>query len=146
MRPDEQSAQRSARLAETERGRKDRRRSGPATGRAGEGRMTEKERLALLQKKTLEMTQAGVARRMGYSPATISQVLSGVYRGDLAAVLQRAEECFSPATVPCPALGRIVYSLCVEERRQPFSMASPHRVAMYKACRACALNEDTREG
>lgn len=90
-------------------------------------------------------SQAKVAKLLGYSSATISQVMSGSYGGQLDAFLTRVEEVFGKSEINCPVLGTIILPECVEERRKPFTTANPHRVRMFQACRVCVNNTDRRE-
>lgn len=55
---------------------------------------------ALLAKAVLaEESQAAVARKLGYSPATISKVLAGTYVGNLAAIEQKVMEIYGGRTM-----------------------------------------------
>lgn len=108
--------------------------------------MTNEDRMELLREAVAELgSQARVARIMGYSSATISQVLGGSYEGRLDAFLTRVEEMFGRSEVRCPILGAIAYPQCVAERRRPFCTANPHRVRMFQTCRVCANNTDPKE-
>lgn len=108
--------------------------------------MTNDDRLELLREAvSLHGSQAKVARMLGYSAATISQVLAGQYKGLLDGFLTRVEEVFGKTEVDCPILGTITYPQCVENRRKPFSSANPHRVRMFQACWSCSNNTDPKE-
>jgi len=108
--------------------------------------MTNDARLELLRDAVTEHgSQAKVGKRLGYSSATVSQVLSGNYGGQLDAFLTRVEEVFGRAEISCPVLGQILLPECVEERRKPFTTANPHRVRMFQACRTCPNNSDQRD-
>lgn len=108
--------------------------------------MTNDDRMALLREAVeSEGSQAKVGRRIGYSAAAISQLLSSTYKGNVDAPLMRVEEVYGKTEVRCPVLGTITYPVCVEERRTPFTTANPHRVRMFQACRICAHNTDPKE-
>lgn len=108
--------------------------------------MTNEERMELLRRAVEDLgSQAAVGRRLGYSAATVSQVLKGTYGGALDAFLTRVEETFDSTEVDCPMLGKIRLPVCVEERRRPFSTCNPHRVRMYQTCRKCRHNTDEKE-
>ncbi|MGD9949876.1 MAG: hypothetical protein AB7U29_15555 [Desulfobulbus sp.] len=108
--------------------------------------MTNDDRLNLLRDAVSELgSQVKVARMLGYSAATISQVLAGQYKGQLDAFLTRVEEVFGRSEIHCPVLGTISYPMCVEERRKPFSTANPHRVRMFQLCRICPSNTDPKD-
>lgn len=108
--------------------------------------MTTDTRLDLLRDAIAEHgSQAKVAKLLGYSSATVSQVLADSYGGQLDGFLTRVEETFGRSEIACPVLGTILLPECVEERRKPFTTANPHRVRMYHACRSCANNTDRRQ-
>ena len=102
--------------------------------------MTDNDRIELL-KEAVEShgSQAKIGKMLGYSPATISQVLSEKYPGDLGTLLAKVEEIFGSTTVECPILGTILLGQCVDERNKPFSSANPTRVRLYVACRKCEM-------
>lgn len=108
--------------------------------------MTENSLLDLLRDAVAAQgSQSRVAKMLGYSTATVSQVLGGCYQGALDKVLSRVEEVFGKRIVPCPVLGDIGFTRCVTERRTPFSTANPLRVQLYRACMKCAFNTDLKE-
>lgn len=73
--------------------------------------MTNDDRLELLRDTVAELgSQAKVARLLGYSTATVSQVLAGLYKGALDAFLTRVEEVFGKTEVFCPVMGAIAYA------------------------------------
>lgn len=84
-------------------------------------------------------SQRRVAGRIGYSASVVSQVLAGVYPGDLAAVEQAVRGALMNGVVACPELGSIEGHLCVGWRRaaRRFAATNSMRVRMYRACRAC---------
>lgn len=81
--------------------------------------------------------QRAAAQRIGYSPAVVSQVLSGSYRGDLKAVQTAVEGALLGATVDCPVAGEIPRNRCLEHQRSEASAANPMRVALAQACPVC---------
>ncbi len=106
--------------------------------------MTATDRLTMLREAVArEGSQAKVAQRLGYSSTTISQALSGTYGGSLDALLAAVEEVYGTQEIECPILGTIQFPRCVAERRREFSTANPHRVRMYRACKACRFNTDS---
>jgi len=108
--------------------------------------VTNDDRLALLREAVESLgNQAKVGRRLGYSSATVSQVLSGGYGGQIDTFLIRVEEVFGKSKIECPVLGDLMLPECVEERRKPFTTANPHRVRMFQECRMCAHNTDPKE-
>jgi len=105
--------------------------------------MTSEDRMTLLREAVeREGNQSKVAQKLGYSATTISQALSGTYGGSLDGLLTRVEEVYGTRIVACPILGEIRLPRCVAERRTGFSTANPHRVRMFRACKACRFNDD----
>nr|DAN91198.1 MAG TPA: DNA-binding protein [Caudoviricetes sp.] len=89
-------------------------------------------------KKTCEnMSQAKVAKAIGYSAATVNLVLKGNYKGDLNAVEKAFKGVFSVETVSCPILGDIPESKCISIQRQPFAATNHQRVLLFKSCKTC---------
>ncbi|MEL7169479.1 MAG: helix-turn-helix transcriptional regulator [Bacteroidota bacterium] len=101
--------------------------------------------VATLARVVEETSQGRVAKALGYSRSTVSQILSGTYRADVAAVRQAVLDTFGTAAVACPTLGEITQALCAATRNLPFAATNPQRVRQWRACRVCALNPN-REG
>lgn len=76
-----------------------------------------------------------VALRVGYSKATLSQVLNGKYPSDISKVQERIESVLMGRTVDCPVLGDITVNVCRSHQSRKFSVTNPLRVQMYRACR-----------
>ena len=98
----------------------------------------------LLKKAIASKGQAQTARDLGYSDAAICQVVKDNYKGDTGRILRRVAEVYGTETTPCPVLGDITLGRCAEERKKPFSSASPLRLRLWKACRTCA--PQTKDG
>ena len=104
--------------------------------------MTRNDRLAIARRAVTEHSQAEVARRIGKSPATISQVLAGTYPNP-AAILELIASEFSPETISCPVMGEVPLSTCLDARRRakmPFFASSRQTVELYRACPGCRHN------
>lgn len=99
--------------------------------------MNEMDTLALLKHKVKDLTQIEVAKRLGYSKATISLVVNDKYNGDLNAVLSKVKEVFGGLKVGCPVLGEIDLAECAEHKRRPFSASNPLWVRLFKTCKGC---------
>lgn len=80
-------------------------------------------------------SQRQVAEEIGYSAATISNVLKATYKGDLTAVEKAVRGALMRLTVDCPVLGEIPANQCLIEQRRPFAATNARRVALYRACR-----------
>lgn len=82
-------------------------------------------------------TQATVARRIGYSPTVVNQVLSGTYNGDLISVQAAVEGGLMASMVDCPVIGEIPRQRCIEHQRRPFTPTNPTNIQLYHACPLC---------
>lgn len=80
-------------------------------------------------------TQKAVAKRLDYSGAAVSLVLSNTYTGDLARFEVMVRTHLLAETLSCPALGDIPRTQCLEWQDKPLAMTSSFRVLMYRACR-----------
>jgi len=96
--------------------------------------MNEADRMKLLIKMVGIYGQAAVARRIGYSPSAVCQMLKGEYKADKRAILRRVEEEFGDTTVDCPVHGDISLKFCAEEKKKGFSTS---RADIWLACRDC---------
>jgi hypothetical protein len=85
-----------------------------------------------------------VALLIDYSPAVISQVLAGKYRGSMPAVASKVRAALLAETVDCPALGVIDLACCLEwrEKAKDYQPTSSLRGWMLDACNACPKNKD----
>ncbi|WP_428429503.1 transcriptional regulator [Pararhizobium sp.] len=81
-------------------------------------------------------SQSAVAKQLDYSPATISQVLSNNYRGDLGRIEEMVRGALLAETIICPALGELARNSCLDWQGKPYAATSSHRVQMYRACRS----------
>jgi len=87
-----------------------------------------------------EMTRtsgAVTAKRINYSPAVLSNIISGTYRGNVARVEEVVRGALMGATVVCPVLGDIGRDRCLDEQKQPFRATSSLRARLFHACRKC---------
>lgn len=91
--------------------------------------------LEVLRKACEGGQQKAVGRQIGYSPAVISAVLNGNYKGNASAVQKAVEGALMQATVNCPVIGEIPQQRCVEHQRAPFRATNPTAVQLYRACR-----------
>ncbi len=93
-----------------------------------------------LRSACTRLGQKEVARRIGYSPAVISQVVNGKYPGDLGRVQAQVEGVLMKRVVDCPMLGEVTLDVCRGHQRRKFSTTNPMRVQMYRACRGGCAN------
>jgi len=99
--------------------------------------MTQPDLIELLRAECNKTSQADVARKLGYSPSAINQVLKGTYPAPQK-LLVKVEEVFcKEASIPCPVQGNITLARCVSNRNLPFITVNPARVQLWTACRAC---------
>ncbi len=82
-------------------------------------------------------SQVAVARRITYSPPTVSQVISNTYRGDLARLEAAVSGIYLAATVDCPVLGEMARNVCLEWQERPYTDASALHIRMHRACKTC---------
>lgn len=76
-----------------------------------------------------------IAKRLGYSPATLSQVLNGKYMGNLERVAEMVRGALMSATVDCPINGETKLDTCLTDQKRTPPFASGWRMQVYKACR-----------
>lgn len=81
-------------------------------------------------------SQKAAATRIGYSPATVNQVLRRKYAGDMVKVEGAVSGAYLAATVDCPVLGEVPSDQCLAHQRKPRSTSNPMRVQLYRACRS----------
>jgi len=80
-------------------------------------------------------TQSAIAKKLGYSASTVSQVLSRTYLGDMAKFEQMVRGALMSETVGCPELGEITRNICLAWQAKPYAATSSLRARMYRACR-----------
>jgi transcriptional regulator with XRE-family HTH domain len=105
--------------------------------------------LAALRDECAKTSQARVARRIGYTPSVVSQVLKGAYKGDLKAVKKAVEGGLLSATLDCPALGFVIRAdRCLDFQRRPLDRATaPHHARLWRTCPTCPNSRGmNREG
>lgn len=85
-------------------------------------------------------SQKAAARRLGYSPATVSLVLANTYGGDLTKVEQAVRGAFMAATVACPVVGDLAADTCLNHQKAPWAPHNPQRIAFFRACRGGCAN------
>ena len=83
-------------------------------------------------------TQTAVARKLGYSSATVSLVLSNGYeKGDVVRIEALVRGILMAETVHCPVLSAAIgRDVCSTWQKRPFSTASSNAVRMYQGCRS----------
>lgn len=95
--------------------------------------------LAALRQASAESSQNAVAKRLGVTGSTISQVLAGKYAASTATIEQRVRGALMQQTIECPQLGEISSKVCLDWQKKPFAATNPLRVRMFKACNQCPL-------
>lgn len=101
-----------------------------------------------LAKLATQTTGVHAAKKIGLSSSIVTSVCRAKYTGDLAAVEARVRGALMGDEVDCPGAGSpIRRDRCLREQKTPFNASSPHRVAMYHACRSgCAHSRLKSEG
>lgn len=77
------------------------------------------------------------ARAVGISETTVSQLLSGTYKGNWKRMQSRVEGALMGTTVECPVAGDIPRDRCMDHQTRPFSATSPMRVQLSRTCPTC---------
>ncbi|WP_434777662.1 XRE family transcriptional regulator [Neisseria sp. Ec49-e6-T10] len=94
----------------------------------------------ILKNAVAHSSQGQVAVAIGYSPTTINQVLKGKYAGKTDKVAQRVIDVL--AVVECPYQGeKIAMSECKEIAQGPAPSHNPSKMAHWRACQTCILNQ-----
>jgi len=103
--------------------------------------------LALAQAADSGMSRRRLAEAIGYSPAAVSQAMSGKYRGSMEKMAAAVRAALINDAVQCPVLGEISGERCLAEQRRPLAATSGMRVRLWRACRNCPHNlKNNREG
>lgn len=84
---------------------------------------------------------AKVGAKIGYSPATVSQVINGKYAGETVKVEAAVRAHLLAERVDCPELGTIPAAECLDHRARGLATASPQALRLSRACRSCPHNQ-----
>jgi len=98
-----------------------------------------------LRNQCRKKPQTKVAAELGYSPATVNQVLAGKYKGSLARVAETVCSVYLGETVICPVMGELEKHRCRQFQKEPFAATNPVRVRRYRACRMGCPNSQLQE-
>ncbi len=77
------------------------------------------------------------AKKIGYSPTVVSQVLTGNYKGDLKAIQKAVEGGLMDMTVNCPVIGELPRNVCLLYQRREFAATNHVRVQLSRSCPTC---------
>ncbi|MBO9419177.1 transcriptional regulator [Labrenzia sp. R4_2] len=80
------------------------------------------------------------AKRLGYSPATLSQTLANKYPGDLEKLAATVRGALMGETVVCPVLGTIGRDACLAWQSKPRAVTNAVRTRVFRACRSGCPN------
>ena len=86
-------------------------------------------------------SQSKVAKALGVSAATVSQLIRNSYKADdLTPMQQRVNRVFANGKITCPAQGIIDGATCQnwQDKAGEFVVSNPMRVRMYRACHRCS--------
>lgn len=88
-------------------------------------------------------SQNAVSAQLGRSSAIVSQVLRAKYEAGTARFEDRVRGVFMNGCVECPALGKLPLQECQDwrEKARTFAAGNPLRTSMFRACRACPVNQ-----
>lgn len=99
----------------------------------------------ILREQVKRKGQATVARELGYTPSTVSQIVNGKYQADTARVGERVMAIYGhEGLVACPVLGDIAPLACLENHdlaTQRPRTGNPETLRLYRACRACEVRK-----
>ncbi|TNF21843.1 MAG: hypothetical protein EP318_06115 [Rhodobacteraceae bacterium] len=97
----------------------------------------------LLAQACTHESQNKVAKRLGYSPTVVSNVLSKKYAASLEAVEDKVRGVYDRKTVDCPALGELPSNQCRKWRTKArkLNSANAMNVTMFRACNRCPLHK-----
>lgn len=87
-----------------------------------------------------------VATAISYSPAVVSTVLNGKYRGNLSHVEMAVRGALMSECVHCPIYGELSKEKCRKYQAAPFSNRNPQSIAIYRACRQGCPNSRHTKG
>ena len=93
-----------------------------------------------LRKHCNQKSQRKVAYELDYSPTVISQVLKGIYQGNIKKFEQTVRGAYLGETVNCPVLGELEKNRCIEYQNQKMNNVNPLRVLLFKACNGGCSN------
>lgn len=92
--------------------------------------------LAALRAEADRTTQERVAQRLGVSPGTVSQVLSGKYGADTTRIARRVRGALLGETVECPVALEMPLHRCQEiQERKPGTSGNPIYARAQLCCR-----------
>lgn len=92
------------------------------------------EWILALAKECEASSQNKAAKKIGFSPAVVSTILSNSYKGDYDTVQKAVSGAFMKKTVACPVLGDIPSNECLQIQKRPFSRANSTKMKLYKHC------------
>lgn len=91
--------------------------------------------MEVLRRECDRTSLSDVGRRINYSAAAVSQVLSGNYAADTRRFERAVRGALMDQTVDCPVVGELTMDVCLQHQGRPFAATNPTRVQLYKACR-----------
>ncbi|OBS10816.1 hypothetical protein [Acidihalobacter prosperus] len=101
--------------------------------------------IEVLREACADRGQRAVSTEIDYSTSVISQVLNGLYKGDLTRVQAAVEGALMGATVSCPVIGEMPRQRCIEYQRSPYAPTNPMRVQLFRTCPTCANNTEGKK-
>jgi len=109
--------------------------------------MTQEDKLEIVRRIIDANGVAAVARKIGRSPASVSQVNSGKYGGNPERIIELIMAEYTADTIDCPVLGEIPIADCLDARRRadmPYFPSSGQTTALYETCPTCKHNKGGR--
>lgn len=98
--------------------------------------------MSALRAQVQRTSQSRMALKLGISPGTVSQVLSGTYRADTSRIERRVRGLLMGEVVECPVLWDLPMHVCqdLQERKGP--LANEHQQQAWFCCRGAGRYED----
>jgi hypothetical protein len=102
--------------------------------------------MEILRRQVEQKGQSVVARELGYTPSTISQILASKYGAETSRVEERIMAVYGhKGLVDCPILGETAPSLCAENhdlaRKIGLRTGNPDTARLYKRCQNCEVRK-----
>lgn len=83
-----------------------------------------------------DRSQTAVARQIGFSSTTISQIMRKKYDASMDSIAAAVKGAFLGSHISCPILGEIARDKCVNEQRRITPGSSPVSIRLHRACRS----------
>lgn len=98
--------------------------------------------IQVLAEQCDKTSQNKMCQKIGWSAATISQVLNNIYPGTIENVEKTVRSTLMDSRHDCPIYGSILVRDCNNNQTQTFpNSGNPTKIRLFKACRNCKFNQ-----